>query len=375
MKNTENMNVTTTLNDMQAKVSQRMKLLAGQELSHMEKLCQAIGQNRSLTHEQMMTEVYEVQRLAALGNTRVQNAAEHGKEDMRSKLCNMSRKQCISEMMSVLQKIHEWDKMRKHDDLSLPGDVRANMNEVYHCISQGQEITLTKEEAIDLTLVLTEQYCMIQVAEGTMLSCSDMNPEDFESCTPDQRCELAIATAMNLKKTNKLSFDCSEISDEDYATLVCAMDSVNGYCMAAAAGGMSMADVFRTAGNMILGSAMIVVGAVGFVLADGFIAGCISLIALLFGCRQLSSAIKSAYHSLFPAGLSETRVGVAVTNTVRTVARVAESIVKRAFRIIGAAVGKLVEVVHKGARTAVAVVKNTAKVVSEVIAQRTTLIT
>jgi len=373
MKNTENMS-TAALNNMQAKISQRMKILNGRELSHMEKLCQAVSQNCSLSHEQMMTEVYEVKRLAALGSVRIQHAAEHGKEDMRRRLSSMNRKECISEMMSMLSKIHEWDKMRKHDALTLPEEIRGNMDEVYRCISNGKEITLTKEEAIDLTLALTEQYCMIRAAEGFKLSCSGMNPEDFERCSPDERRELAVAAAMNLKKTDKLSFDCSEVSDEDYATLVCAMDSVNGYCMAAAAGKMSLLDAFCTAGSILLGSVMLIAGAVLFTVSGGFIDSCLSLVALVLGCKHISSAIRSAYHSLFPAGLSESRVGVAVTNAVRTVTRVAENIVNRAFRIIGVTVGKLVDAVRKGARTAAAVVKNAARAVSETIAQRSVIV-
>lgn len=347
---------------MQAKVAQRIRLLDDPNMSHIDKLRLATGQNRNLTEEQLLTEVYEVKQLVEVGNAKVMHAVQHGREEMGKRLAASSRKDCINMLMDMLGKINEWSKNREHEGLNFSEETREQLATVFSCIENEEPISLNKEEIIELTLSLTEQYCMMMTAEYVEITDAQIDADAFVDGEADERRELVMAVAMNLKKTGKLPFKSEMISDEEYAGMVCAMDAVNGYCAEAATGKLSLGKLFVAVGNILMGVFFVGVSLVT-IAEGGFLMTGLGLIEACMSCVWLTRGIRAIYMSLFPAGISETRLGRAVINTVRSAAALVERIVARVVRTVKEIVQVVADAVKAGAR---AVKQSAQKVVQNV---------
>ena len=338
------------MNETQVKVAQRMKFLNDPEMSHMDKLREAVGQNRDLTEEQLLVEVYEVQRLAGVGTAKVRHAAQYGRNEMSEKMAAATRKECVDVLMNVIGKINEWSANHTHDELNLPDEVRAILDEVYGCIARQEPVTLVKEELVGLTLALTEQYCMMVTAEHVGMD-NEVDADAFEAVPANGRCELVMAVAMNLKATGKIPAEIADLSNEDYAGMVCAMDAVNGYCADAAKGKITMGELFKVIGNICMGVFCMVAGLM-VIPADGVLMAGLAVLTVISGWFDLVEGVKALYKHLIPAGLAETRVGRAVVKAAHTVATVAKRIMNRVVRMVREAAVVLVNAVKVGARKA-----------------------
>lgn len=351
---------------MQAVVAQRIRLMEDQDLTHMDKLFLAVGQNRDLTEQQKLAEVFRVKRLAMTGTAKVMHAVQHGREEMSEALAASSREACIDMMMDMLSRIDKWCMNRSHEELGFSHETRVQMKMVFSCIENDEPINLTKDEIIELTLSLTEQHCMMMTAEYVKTTMAETDVEAFVSGPADERRELVMAVAMNLKQTGKLPAELAKVSDEDYAAMVCAMDEVSGYCAEAAAGDLSLGKLCCAVGSILMG--VFCVGASLLVTAGGsFLLGGVGFFCIWVGCSALTDGVREAYRNLFPAGISETRVGQAVTGKMHEVVALANDASERAVRKVQG----IVQAVFSAVKVGFFVAKQSARMVVQAVKNRT----
>lgn len=159
-----------------------------------------------------------------------------------------------------------------------------------------------------LIRALTDLYVLdfLKTKEEATVEAVELTEADIEA-----RHLLAVAVIRNMRITNKLPEEFSSLSDEELAVVAYAGTQMNFYFNEAAAGHLSMDLFMRIAEKLVYAIVLTVVAAVMFVESGFFCKIVLALFSFGVLCILLD-AIDDLLSSLFPAGVDETRIGIAV---------------------------------------------------------------
>lgn len=193
--------------------------------------------------------------------------------------------------------------------------------ELFQFARRDPLVHLTNEELIDRVIDQTAKAVIYEFLESR-----DANAPRVDAADIPERVRLGIAVAINMRKTGELPEEFENLSDEDLATLVTTSIQLGFIFDEAVAGKISCADFFEIAKHLIAAAfyGFITALLVAALIAEGLsvVSFLIAFIALGSGfgvCEEIAEAVNIFCAKMFPAGLSETRVGRAVKNFGRDI--------------------------------------------------------
>lgn len=191
---------------------------------------------------------------------------------------------------------------------------QQDLTRLYTFVRSNPQCRWSDDLIID-TLTDTLITTVLHEYSESKLTQSDINESSV--CISDRQL-LAVAAMLNLKATGKLDEPLSKLSDDDLATATLCCEELNYYFDKLAQPSCPDAEtLWDIVGNLIAGGLLIVVAAVSGLLSEVFWAVLFGFCAFAF----LVNAIATASPFLFPAGIGETRVGVACKAGIRRLKR------------------------------------------------------
>lgn len=177
-----------------------------------------------------------------------------------------------------------------------------------------QAMKLKEEELAELWGKSVVSRMVLELAEVKADAAVGAQLDDEELIC---RRELAVAVYLNLRACGKLPAELEKLSDEELACIACAGTEINYYFDKAAAPNLNVDTVLGIIESLLYGVVALVFGITFAVESEAFFAVLFVAIAVLMAAEAIDRTVTA----MFPAGLSETALGVKLSCSVAQMRR------------------------------------------------------